>query len=88
MKYASIRLPGILGGLAGILMGVGELLLEMISWGHLPGSWVGLGLISPEIGALLFILLGAIGLIAALFYSEGRKRTAQAILTSGLLGFP
>jgi tetratricopeptide (TPR) repeat protein len=88
MKYASIRLLGILGGLTGILMGAGGLLSEMIFWGHLPGRWVGLGLISPEIRSLLFILLGAIGLIAALFYSEGRTRTAQAILTSGLLGFP
>lgn len=87
MRNVSILLLGILGGLLGILIGAGELLSVIIFWGHLPGSWAGLGLISPEIEAILFILLGMIGTIAALSYSEGRKRTAQAILISGLSGF-
>ena len=88
MKYASIRLLGILGGLAGILMGASGLLLEMIFWGYLPGSWVGFSLISPEISSLFFILLGIIGMISSLLYSESRRKMARVITASGLLGFP
>jgi hypothetical protein len=68
MKYTSIWLLGILGGLAGVLIGAGELLFEMIFWGHLPGSWLGGSLILPEVGALLFILLGIMGMISSLLH--------------------
>lgn len=88
MKYASIRLLGILGGLIGILIGIGELLFQMIFWGHLPGSRVGFSLISPEAGALLFILLGITGTISSLLYSKSRMKMARVITASGLLGFP
>jgi hypothetical protein len=88
MKYASIRLLGILGGLAGILIGTSGRLLEMIFWGHFPGSWVAFSLISPEISSPLFILLGIIGMISSLLYSERRREMARVITASGLLGFP
>jgi hypothetical protein len=88
MKYASIRLLGILGGLAGILIGTSGRLLEMIFWGHFPGSWVAFSLISPEISSLFFILLGIIGVISSLLYSERRREMARVITASGLLGFP
>jgi hypothetical protein len=88
MKYASIRLLGILGGLAGILIGTSGRLLEMIFWGHFPGSWVGFSLISPKISSPLFILLGIIGMISSLSYSESRRKMARVITASGLLGFP
>jgi hypothetical protein len=86
--YTSIRLLGILGGLIGILIGIGELLFQLIFWGHLPGSWLGGSLIPPEVGALLFILLGIMGMISSLLYSKSRRRMAWAILASGCLGFP
>jgi hypothetical protein len=88
VRYASIRLLGILGGLAGIIIGIGELLFEMVFWGHIPGSWLGGSLIPPEAGALLFILLGIMGMISSLLYSESRRKMAWAILASGCLGFP
>jgi uncharacterized membrane protein YfcA len=88
MKYTSIRLLGILGGLAGILIGTSGRLLEMIFWGHFPGSWVGFSLISPEISSPLFILLRIIGMISSLSYSESRREMARVITASGLLGFP
>lgn len=84
----SILLLGILGGLAGILIGAGELLFEIVFWGHVQGNWLGGALIPPEVGALIFILLGMTGMISALFYSERRRRMAWVILASGLLGFP
>jgi hypothetical protein len=88
MRYPSIRLLGILGGLAGILMGPGGLLIEKTYWSHLPGSWVGLGLISPGTRELLFILLGIVGMISSAYYSDSRRKMAWVILGSGLLGFP
>ncbi len=82
--------PGILGGFLGILIGAGELLLWLLfgTSSHVPGSWLEGGLVPPEAGALLFILLGVLGAIASLWYSEKRKGLARVILFCGLLGFP
>lgn len=89
MRNISILLLGILGGISAVLIGVGELLFWMISFSssHIPSSWLDGVLIPPEVGGLLFIVLGMLGIVAALLYSERRRRLAWAILTSGLLGF-
>jgi hypothetical protein len=87
MRYASIRMLGIFGGLAGILVSIAEFLLWVFSSGHTPAISTGAGIISPEVGALIFILLGIIGMISSLLYSESRMKMAQVILATGLLGF-
>lgn len=88
MRNLSILLLGVLGGLAGILTGAGELLVGEFLSGQAPGSWLRSGLISPEVGALLFVMLGITGIISSLLYSESRRKMAWVILASGLLGFP
>ncbi len=90
MKNVSVLLSGILGGFLGILIGAGELLLLLLfgTSSHIPGSWLEGGLVPPEAGALLFILLGVLGTIASLSYSEKRRGLARVILLCGLLGFP
>ena len=81
---------GIVGGLFAILIGSGELLFLSFFWvsSHVPGSWLDGVLIPPQVGAILFILLGVGGMVAALSYREDRREPAKVILLCGLLGFP
>ncbi len=87
MRYTSIRLPGILGGLAGRSYRRRRAAVRVIFRGHFPGSWVGISLISPGISSPLFILLGIIGVISSMLYSESRREMSRVITAIGLLDF-
>jgi hypothetical protein len=85
-----VAIPGVIGGLSGILIGCVELLWFIISAAssHMPRSWIEGGIISPEIGAGIFILLGIFGAISALLYPMKKVNSGWIIILCGLLGFP
>jgi tetratricopeptide (TPR) repeat protein len=83
-------LLGLLGGLSAILMGLGVVLYWVISASssHIPREWIEGSLISPEIGGLLYIVLGSMGALGALLiYTRYLKASAALLLASGVLGF-
>jgi hypothetical protein len=87
---AIVTIPGVIGGLSGILIGGAELLWFIISAAssHMPGSWIEGNFISPEIGASVFILLGIMGGISSLLYPMKKVNLGGVIILCGLLGFP
>ena len=85
-----LMLLGLLGGLAAILMGSGIVLYSVISAAssHIPREWIGGSLLSPEIGGLLYIVLGSMGVLGALLiYTRYLRVSAALLLASGILGF-
>jgi hypothetical protein len=87
---ASVILPGFIGGLFGILIGLGSLLWWLVSASssHVPRSWIEGAFIPPEEGALIFIVLGMAGGCSALLYLRKRKNLGWIIISCGILGFP
>jgi tetratricopeptide (TPR) repeat protein len=90
MAKAIATILGVIGGLFGILIGGLELLWFIISAvsSHIPRSWIEGSFISPETGAIIFILLGMVGAISSLLYSVKKANLGRAIILCGLLGFP
>jgi hypothetical protein len=85
-----VAIPGVIGGLSGILIGCVELLSFIVSAAssHMPRSWIEGSIISPEIGAGIFILLGIFGAVSALLYPTKKVNSGWIIILCGLLGFP
>ncbi|HPS90909.1 MAG TPA: tetratricopeptide repeat protein [Methanothrix sp.] len=90
MAKAIVAIPGVLGGLFGILIGGFELLWFIVSAvsSHIPRSWIEGSFISPETGAIIFILLGMAGAVLSLVYPVKRGNLGWAIIFCGLAGFP
>jgi len=90
MAKAIVTIPGVIGGLFGILIGGLELLWFIISAvsSHIPRSWIEGNIISPETGASIFILLGMIGAISSLLYPVKKMNLGGVIILCGLAGFP
>jgi hypothetical protein len=90
MAKAIVTIPGVIGGLFGIFIGSLELLWFIISAvsSHIPRSWIEGSLISPETGAIIFILLGMAGAVSSLLYPVKRANLGWPIILCGLLGFP
>lgn len=85
-----VAIPGLIGGLFGILIGSLKFLWFVISAvsSHIPRTWIEGRYISPETGASLFILLGVFGAISALLYPTKKTNSGWIIILCGLLGFP
>lgn len=90
MAKAIVTIPGVIGGLFGILIGSLELLWFIISAvsSHIPRSWIEGSFISPETGAFIFILLGMAGAVLSLLYPMKMGNLGWAIIFCGLMGFP
>ena len=90
MAKAIITITGVIGGLFGILIGSLELLWFIVSAvsSHIPRSWIEGSIISPETGAIIFILLGMAEAVSSLLYPVKRANLGWAIILCGLLGFP
>jgi hypothetical protein len=90
MAKATVTIPGAIGGLFGILIGGIGLLWFIISAvsSHIPRSWIEGSLISPETGAILFILLGMAGAVSSLLYPVKKANLGWVIALCGLAGFP
>ncbi|MDD2755774.1 MAG: tetratricopeptide repeat protein [Methanothrix sp.] len=90
MAKAIVTIPGVIGGLFGILIGGLELLWFIISAvsSHIPRSWIEGNIISPETGACIFILLGMIGAVSSLLYPVKKMNLGWVIILCGLAGFP
>jgi len=90
MAKAIVTIPGVIGGLFGILVGGLELLWFIVSAvsSHIPRSWIEGSFISPETGAIIFILLGMTGAVSSLLYPVKRVNLGGAIVFCGLAGFP
>jgi tetratricopeptide (TPR) repeat protein len=82
----SIQFLAFLGGLAALLIAAFDLIASMISGSssHIPSSWSDLS----QLGGIVFLLLGSLGIAGAFFYPKDRKKVAWLILACGLLGFP
>ena len=76
----------LLGGLAGLLIAVLQLLASLASFtsSHIPGGWGELGLAA----GVVFLLLGLTGIVGAILYTKNRSKAGQLLLFCGLLGFP
>jgi tetratricopeptide (TPR) repeat protein len=87
---AIVAIPGVIGGLSGIFIGFIELLWYVISAvsSHMPRSWIESGLISPDSGAGIYILLGLIGATSSLLYPRNGFNLGWMMILCGLLGFP
>jgi hypothetical protein len=90
MAKAIVTIPGVIGGIFGILIGGLGLLWFIISAvsSHIPRSWIEGSLISPEMGASLFILLGMAGAVSSLLYPMKMLNLDWVIVLCGLAGFP
>jgi hypothetical protein len=90
MARAIVTIPGVIGGLFGILIGGIGLLWFITSAvsSHIPRSWIEGNLISPETGASLFILLGMAGAVSSLLYPVKKANLGWVIVLCGLAGFP
>ena len=90
MAKAIVTIPGVIGGLFGILIGGLGLLWFIISAvsSHIPRSWIEGNLISPEAGATIFILLGMAGAVSSLLYPVKKANLGWLIVLCGLAGFP
>lgn len=90
MAKAIVTITGVTGGLFGILIGGLELLWFIVSAvsSHIPRSWIEGSFISPEMGAIIFILLGMTGALSSLLYPLKKANLGWAIVFCGLLGFP
>jgi len=82
----TIQVLAFLGGLAALLIAAFDLIASMIggSSSHIPSGWSDLS----QIGGIVFLLLGSLGIAGAFLYTKDRKRVAWLILACGLLGFP
>jgi hypothetical protein len=82
----TIQILAVLGGLAALLIAAFDLIASMISGSssHIPSSWSDLS----QIGGIVFLLLGLVGIGGAFFYTRNRKKVAWLLLSCGLLGFP
>ncbi|OPY54950.1 MAG: Tetratricopeptide repeat protein [Methanosaeta sp. PtaU1.Bin112] len=90
MARAIVTITGVIGGLFGILIGGLGLLWFIISAvsSHIPRSWIEGRLISPETGAILFILLGMAGAVSSMLYPMKKANLGWVIVLCGLAGFP
>ncbi len=82
----TIQILAFLGGLAALLIAAFDLLASMIggSSSHIPSGWSDLS----QIGGIVFLLLGSLGIAGAFLYTKDRKRVAWLLLGCGLFGFP
>lgn len=82
----TIQILAFLGGLAALLIAAFDLLASIIggSSSHIPSGWSDLS----QLGGIVFLLLGLVGIAGALLYPRNRKRVAWLLLGGGLLGFP
>ncbi|MDD4447284.1 MAG: hypothetical protein PHN61_06365 [Methanothrix sp.] len=82
----TIQVLAFLGGLAALLIAAFDLIASMIggSSSHIPSGWSDLS----QLGGIVFLLLGSLGIAGAFFYTKDRKKVAWLILGCGLLGFP
>jgi hypothetical protein len=89
MAKAIVTIPGVIGGLFGILIGGLELLWFIISAvsSHIPRSWIEGNIISPETGACIFILLGMIGAVSSLLYPVKKMNLGGVIILCGWADF-
>jgi len=90
MAKAIVTIPGVIGGLFGILIGGLELLWFIIFAvsSHIPRSWIEGNIISPETRACIFILLGMIGAVSSLLDPVKKVNLGGVIILCGLAGFP
>jgi tetratricopeptide (TPR) repeat protein len=84
----TIQVLAFLGGLAALLIAAFDLIASMIggSSSHIPSSWSDLS----QLGGIVFLLLGSLGIAGAFLYTKDKKRVRVAwlILACGLIGFP